>query len=508
MAEDPKAAFRKFPRDWIVKWDFGVPCYHGRQRVYRYRIIRDAKGPEDAERRWREAEVKAKWNKEPILISVRELPAGAEERFYGMDAGATELGEAHRVISRLVEAEDPKDFLRRIVPRLTWTVKSMGRVVYWYACDQNPRWRFRLRHMEDEGGIDEFWFETGYWVVRDESSPIGTGDRLGGDKFMLPRAEIAPRGETAVIKARRLASEFFQSRAWLKEAEDPKSFLRQQSRAAQANFNKYLYDRGFSVHRFEHGALYFLRVVGSILFQVEPREGGETVVVYYRQSERGPWTPQKTEFCKSRQDGLDLLGEWGAFESGMAEAEDPKEFFRTLTRRHDWTITYRNLSSTNGEKQGIIILNKASAEEAEDEFYHRVNWGDNDIREILSTRPYRPPRRVREAEDPKDVFRRAVDARKTKRDEQIHLFKDFQYVRSVDRGEEPAMLMALHQWQSSACTDVEHVFSVLDIPSGYAFHQSAKRIDPTHFRTERMFKSDARMPGSDPPFEDLVGRIR
>jgi hypothetical protein len=95
------------------------------------------------------------------------------------------------------------------------------------------------------------------------------------------------------------------------------------------------------------------------------------------------------------------------------------------------------------------------------------------------------------------------------RKDKIHLFKDFQYVKSVPRGEELAMLLNLHKWQVEGCDyDAPHVFTVLDMREGYAFHQSAQRITDHSFQTERMFKSDARMPYSEPPFEDLVAKIR
>jgi hypothetical protein len=115
------------------------------------------------------------------------------------------------------------------------------------------------------------------------------------------------------------------------------------------------------------------------------------------------------------------------------------------------------------------------------------------------------PAPMPEAEDAKSILRQATAARA----QMIHCFKDFHFLRSVPRPEPPGMLMALHALQSKECEMAEqHVFTVLDLQAGYAFHQSARRTDPTHFWTERMWKSVANEPLSDPSFESLVSQIR
>jgi hypothetical protein len=205
-------------------------------------------------------------------------------------------------------------------------------------------------------------------------------------------------------------------------------------------------------------------------------------------------------------------------------SEDPKEFLRQHAIR-DFTIKWSfgpPKPGALGKSAGYryrIVRGAAGPDEAV------ARWKQMDRQLLALAGPDTPviihrvapmnknaqtseARQVLEAEVPKDVFRQAQIARQAQMKEQIHCFRDFQYLRSVPRPPPPSMLNAMHQLQRAETNDRKAVFTVLDLAEGYAFHQAAERVSDKAFQTWRMWKSEEGQPESNPSWESLVAKIR
>lgn len=189
---------------------------------------------------------------------------------------------------------------------------------------------------------------------------------------------------------------------------------------------------------------YYLRQLGPVLFKVGVRKPGVSAS-YFMQGITGAQLLQKQVCVGTWEKAIQQLEAWGALEP------DPVD---------------------------------------------EVHVGDGDALEPVG-----------EAEEPKAHFRSMTAARRSMRDE-LHCFKDFHYLRSVPRPEAPEMIRALHTLQRTECNHEDHVFTVLDLDRGFAFHQKAVRVNPTQFRTFRMWKSEEGQRESSPSWESLVAQLR
>lgn len=118
------------------------------------------------------------------------------------------------------------------------------------------------------------------------------------------------------------------------------------------------------------------------------------------------------------------------------------------------------------------------------------------------------PFRRDEAEDPKDVLRRAMADKETRAKKLLHLFKDTVYVRSVPKGEPPVMLRGINRWCLDGAEAEPHILTVLDLEQEMAWHRSCHREADGTVQAERIFKSEPYAIGAQIDWDKLVNQIK
>ena len=321
-AETPKNVFRQATRPfwiggglWMPTHNFSVPS--GSRRGQLGHVFFYVKRPESFGGEYRTAaQGDDKWHMrdvlgEPNSVACAQAFDTEEEAKAALVAWLVRKGYPE---PQVTEAENPKSFLKRM-SRLSWKCCSIGHNTLWFKCVEHPKYFFKQTHIE--GGD----FKVDFYMIKPDNANetlfIGHGGHI-----LLPKSDHNEAAARSKARATTWFSEYFRL---LGEAEDPKSVFRQLPRVInfRLTFDFGAGEDGYSIEVPVPTAVlakYNLRSYQDVLDRMEETEDFQDEVVEYARAKRPD---------VDRDDWMWLIG-IEPQEPTVSEAEDPKQFLRTL----------------------------------------------------------------------------------------------------------------------------------------------------------------------------------